>query len=221
MYDELRSNPICKFKSEIVNDKEVIIVAYMISDSNYWKLPNALETRGNTYDAITGRCICAMFPKFFNLGENLNTTIDIVKPKYSYCTIKIDGSMVAPCLINNKVIFKTKKSFYSNVANQINNNIPDNILNLSLELLSNNLTPIFEYTSQDTKIVIDYGVIPKFTLLEIRSMSTGESVSYDKLKELGNLYNVNILDRVDKTFDEIIDDIDNLKDSIDPSAFLP
>ena len=70
MLDRLRDEKMIKFKEEFVGGKSVTIVSYMVASPDLWKLPNAIEARGITYDTATGDCICAPFHKFFNVGEN-------------------------------------------------------------------------------------------------------------------------------------------------------
>lgn len=105
---ELRDNPMIKFKEELVGGQEVVIVSYMVADSDLWKIPFSKETRGNTFDKETGRCISRSLPKFFNLGECEETLIHNLPWNEDYeVTTKIDG-----CCEKNVIIqtFEGKKT---------------------------------------------------------------------------------------------------------------
>lgn len=107
--DHLRSNSMIRFKIEEVNGTPVEIVSYMIGDKTLWEDPAALETRGNTYSTKTGECICACFPKFFNLGERADTQPDIVKDQFVEVFEKRDGCLEENTLIETEDGLKTIK----------------------------------------------------------------------------------------------------------------
>jgi RNA ligase len=201
----LRVNPKVKFKIE----HGVEIVSYMIADNELWQDPAALETRGNAYDVTTGQCVCATFPKFFNLNEQPSTQENLVKNQIKEIYVKRDGSMITPVLINGQVLFKTKKTFENDVTKLATRLVTANIIALCEYLLKQNVTPIFEFTHADTKIVINYHDA-NFTLLAARSQISGEFVPYEMLDNLCQQFEVNIIERVNKTWDQLIDDVDNL-----------
>lgn len=201
----LRTNPKIKFKIE----NGVEIVSYMIADNELWQDPAALETRGNAYDVATGQCVCATFPKFFNVNEQPSTQENLVKDQIKEVYVKRDGSMLTPVLINEQVMFKTKKTFNNDVANLATSLVTDNIIALCEYLLKQNITPIFEFTHADTKIVISYNDA-NFTLLAARNQVTGEFVPYEVLNNLCQQFEVNIIERVNKTWDQLIDDVEHL-----------
>ena len=60
----------------------------------------------------------------------------------------------------------------------------------SLFITKLKMTPIFEYTSPENKIVLDYGNKPKFTLLAIRNISDGSYVCRKDLEEMAEFYNI-------------------------------
>lgn len=182
--EHLRSDKKINFKQEEVDGVKVIIVAYQISDNEMWTKQHAIETRGITFLESTGECISRPFEKFFNLGENEWTQqSNLVFDDSTLIQEKRDGSMITPVLINSEVFWKTKKSFYSSVALEAEkyiNSIPKNqnpdYTTFSQECLYPGYTPIFEFTSLNSKIVIDYGQTPSLTLLAIRNIVTGEYI---------------------------------------------
>lgn len=177
-FSHLRDDPRVKFKTEIVNGRELTIVCYMIADVEFWKQPLALECRGIVFDSITGECICRPFEKFFNVGENAWTQVGELD--FTGCNIleKRDGSMLTPALVDGAIFWKTKKSFTSDVAISAAKNASEKLNAFCIELMFQGYTPIFEYTDQQHQIVIDYGNTPEFTLLAVRDMATGAYMDY-------------------------------------------
>lgn len=202
MRNHLDSMEMVRFIEQSVGDRNFVIVSYMISTPDIWDAPFGIEARGITFDADTGECVCRPFEKFFNLGENKYTQPDIIEQLIDhssqvYVAEKADGSMVTPVLIDNEtIIFKTKKSFYSDTANSANQDAPENVRRLSMGLLLAGYTPIFEYTSPDWKIVLDYGTEPNFTLLTARHIETGVYMDPAYLLFLAEQEGVDMVDTV-------------------------
>jgi len=194
-FDHFRTNPMVKFKEEVVDGKTFVIIAYVIADSKFWKEPLALETRGITFDKETGEVVSLPFHKFFNVGETEATLPNNLNWKSSYTiTEKTDGSLITPVVVNDAVYLKTKKSFYSDVAEEANCSCPYPVYELSYHLLKlSKCTPIFEFTSPNNRIVLDYGSEPQFTLLAIRNNITGEYLSRKELEEIADKYQVKLV----------------------------
>jgi len=174
-----------RFQTQEVNGANFTICTYMISDPEIWKRKNGFECRGIVFNEH-GDIVARPFEKFFNLNENEFTQEHLIKKLFDSGRVRIqekrDGSMLTPVLCNGEVRFKTKKSFYSDVAIAAQRDaekIPGFIdsCKICIEL---GYTPIFEYTSPDSKIVIDYGKEPQFTLLAIRTISDGSYVYADE-----------------------------------------
>ena len=187
--EHFRSDPRVKFKEETVGGVEVVIPVYMIADSQFWTLHHARELRGHTYRKDTGELIGVAFHKFFNVGEREETLPhNIDWDNLQWPQEKVDGSMINPVVIIGEkevthgglcdtysVHFKTKKSFYSDVAIEFTNwfwkqslasSWAEDIKNLWLET---KISPIFEFYHPDWQIVLDYGSEPSVWLLNTRS----------------------------------------------------
>lgn len=179
MKEALLPFPVVRWKTEQVNGRELEIGSYMVAVPELWKHPYGIEVRGIVFDKETGQCIARPFEKFFNLGEKENTQPDVVQELMANnpftVTQKRDGSMICPVLVGGKIYWKTKKSFYSDVIKDfLSSGIDIQAYNQSvLPILENGKTPIFEYTSPNSKIVIEYGNEPKLTLLAVRDIETG------------------------------------------------
>lgn len=207
-FNHFREHKNIKFKEETVEGKTFVIISYSIADSKFWKENLALETRGITFDKETGDVVSRPFQKFFNIGECFETQPNNLDWNSPYIvTEKKDGSLIVPVVVQENVYFKTKKSFYSNVAIAATNVCPYPVYQLSYHLLNlHNCTPIFEFTSPDNKIVLDYGSEPKFTLLAVRHNDTGEYLSRKDLEELSEKYSVKLIEKVPSyTYQEIVE----------------
>jgi RNA ligase len=207
--DHLRTNPMIRFKTEKVDETLVEIVTYMIGDKELWDDPAALETRGNVYDVHTGECICACFPKFFNVGERDDTQPDLVKDSIVEVFEKRDGSMITPVMINNKLYWKTKKSFCSDVANLAQSLVSETVDMFAKECIQRGYTPIFEFTHPDNRIVLDYGNQPNFTLIAARNMASGDFLGWLHLEHLAEEFHIPMVKAYSKTWTELTYDIEN------------
>lgn len=211
-FDHLRDEKMITFKSERVDGVDVVIVSYMVASPELWEKPMAIECRGITFNAETGECISMPFHKFFNVGENKYTQPDLLQwDSMSTVMTKRDGSMITPALINGKVYLKTKKSFYSDVAQSAMRNMTEGVYCLSQEYLAEGYTPIFEYTDPQHEIVINYGTEPQFMLLAVRN-NDGSYLSQEAVEFIGNKHGVPVIQTHDLTFDDIKQQIDTVKD---------
>jgi T4 RnlA family RNA ligase len=211
--DSLRYNDMIKFKREGVrfNGEDFIftIVSYMVADADFWKNPYTRECRGIVFDKY-GNCVSAPFQKFFNVNEREETQVHNLPGGPVIIMDKRDGSMIQPVLVSTQgkshVFFKTKKSFYSDVALDANRNANDNVIALSSYLLKTDWTPIFEYTSPNSKIVIDYGDTPQFVLLAVRNNFDGSYMNWDDVVGLAKRFSVKPIDVItDMSLDDILD----------------
>ena len=212
--DHLRDNPMVRFKEEVVENESFTIVSYMIADKDFWEQPLADECRGITFKTDTGECVCRPFNKFFNVGEREDTTPAIVSSTFKECYEKKDGSMLTPIITRTgNVKFKTKKSFFSEVADTANRCATQEIIALSLVCAGDyNATPVFEFTHPDHKIVIDYPEWARWTLLVIRDNKTGEYLSYDTMKMFSENFGVNLIPRFSLSWKEIEEKIVSAKE---------
>ncbi len=171
--EHFRSDPRVQFKEETVAGIEVVIPCYMIADAEFWDIPFARELRGHTYRKDTGELIGAAFHKFFNIGEREDTQPHMIDwDSLQWPQEKVDGSMINAVVIDGEVFFKTKKSFYSDVAVTFTKwfwehpkaqDWADDIKQLS----DVKIHPIFEFFHPDWQIVLNYGE-PKMWLLNAR-----------------------------------------------------
>ena len=88
---------------------------------------------------------------------------------------KLDGSMVTPVLFKKGIMFKTKKSFYSDLAKEANVVADKELIEFCTEQLQQRIQPIFEYISASNQVVCDYSPDEYgFTLIALRHLDSGE-----------------------------------------------
>lgn len=191
-FEHLRGNPMITFKKESVDDEELTIVSYMIANSELWNLPLAKECRGITFNA-QGDVVSFPFEKFFNVNENPSTQLHTLPWDSSYEVYdKLDGSMMTPVIINDKIFMKTKKSFHSFITRNANTfiaNSPKYQLFIKV-FLEAHLTPIFEFYHPESRVVINYGEHPKLTLLAIRDNIQGSYIEFSEWKRYAEDFSI-------------------------------
>lgn len=197
-FDHLRDDQTVRFREETVDGVDVVIISYMISNDDLWKKPLGTECRGITFLADTGDLISLPFEKFFNVNEKEWTQEAVIRDYTIQAVLdKRDGSMITGALINGKVHLKTKKSFTSDVAIRAQNDCPEHVLKWIGDMLIWGYSPIFEYTSPDSKIVINYGDQPQFVLLAVRDMTSGEYLDCGDIKMLLKDSGVEFVERME------------------------
>jgi RNA ligase len=195
---------------EKVNGKDVHIFHYMIATPDLFKEEIERECRGITFNDF-GECICRPFHKFFNVGEREETLLKNIQwDKVTHVLNKIDGSLLCPVDIDGQIFWKTKKSFYSDIAIKIQNewNKRHEFWNKYNSFIwkhgSPNCTMMFEYISPDNRIVIDYKTEELVYLCQ-RDIESGKYFDFAQITY--NYMNINqtIKNKID--YENIIYDI--------------
>ena len=140
------------------------------------------ECRGITFSSETGEIIARKLHKFFNLGEKNEVSsdmIDISKPHK--ILFKLDGSMIVPFRVENRVIYGSKmgETHLTPVIEEFIKKNP-HYHDFVEMCLFNLVTPIFEYTAPSNRIVINY-TKEELTLLAMREMYSGNYLTYDEM----------------------------------------
>lgn len=213
--DDLRSQvshlPEIRFQT---NEFGFTVVCYMIATADTFTGEHAAfsrECRGITF-APDGKIASRPLHKFFNVGELPETLEDVVAGKWDTLRRimdKRDGSMLHPIkLTDGSILLKTKKSFTSDVALSATKfvNLPQNaeVLEFCRHCVENDWTPVFEYTSPKSRIVLAYGE-EKLVLLHVRDNITGEYFHSGVVHSIAKAYGVEVVDefnRYEFTFDK-------------------
>lgn len=155
----------------VVRKDGYTVVDYVYTLPDSFDDPIRLECRGLKFD-MDGRIIARPLHKFFNVGEKQQMgDIDITQPHV--ITKKLDGSMVHSAFIGRQFTFMTRMGA-TDVAKAAEDRFAfDNYLRFCSECHSSNITPIFEYTAPDNRIVIRYEH-PELRLIAMRETVSGK-----------------------------------------------
>lgn len=159
---------------------------YSVLDYSYAApdtFPNALalECRGLKFDAA-GALIARPFQKFFNVGEREG--IDQIAWSEPHTVFeKLDGSMVHGVMLGGKHVFMTRGGI-SPQARMAMERAPAAVLEASERLAREGMTAIFEFTSPDNKIVVEYSD-DAVTLLAVRENVSGRYWSRAEVEGVG------------------------------------
>jgi RNA ligase len=148
------------------------------------------ECRGIIFDK-DGKLVSRPLEKFFNLNERTETLIENVNLSDDhYIMEKVDGSMVRPFEINNRMIWGTKMG-ETNMTPMIEEFVNQNTkyIVFAKAMLDIGHTPIFEFVSPKNQIVIDYGKT-ELILIGIRKMFTGEYLTYKQMEEYADWFKI-------------------------------
>ena len=198
-YDEMMELCVSKkelrAKIEYVDNVSVTIFSYMVCLTDTFDTELAKEFRGTCFLTESKKLISRPFPKFFNVGEKEDTQENCIDWNNINFYEKFDGSMAVPVLINNKIFWKTKNSFFSDVAIKIQNFYENNASSVyghkNLKRILKRFTPIFEYVAPHNRIVLEYEK-EELVYLGHRSLEDGnyvptspsKTVSKDEIKAM-------------------------------------
>ena len=152
------------------------------------------ECRGIIFDSKTGDIIRRPFHKFFNVNEREETQDHVVDLSRPHAILeKLDGSMIAPFIVNGAMIWGTKMGA-TDVAKPVEDFVARNTeyVRFAEEAIANEWTPIFEWCSRKQRIVLDY-FDDQLVLTGMRHMNTGSYALYDNLVELGNAFSIPVV----------------------------
>lgn len=148
------------------------VIDYVFAASDTFDDPICRECRGITFDRH-GEIIRRPFNKFFNIGEKEETQphrIDFLRAHD--VTLKMDGSMIAPAIVDDELVLMTRMG-RTDVARKAETILSEQAADAMIAALEDGITPVFEFTAPDNRIVIRYER-PELTLLAARSTCTGK-----------------------------------------------
>jgi RNA ligase len=165
------------------------IIDYVYTMDDTFAHPVARECRGLKFDR-DGKIIARPFHKFFNLGEKEQPDqIDWSLPHVVFD--KLDGSMVHPAIVNGQLVFMTRMGItpQSQAAQKYASTA---LLKLSTVMIERGITPMFEFTSPENRIVVAYEK-PELTLLAGREIINGQYLTSNELTAIGKEFGVQVV----------------------------
>lgn len=165
------------------------------------------ECRGLIFCSETGNILRRPLHKFFNLNQKEETHQNIVDLVYEdhHILEKLDGSMIVPFLVGDRLIWGTKMGD-TEVSAPIYDFVLDNpnYRTAALNFIANHYSPIFEWCSNKQRIVIDHPV-DQLILIAVRDMHTGDYVPYDDMVSMADTRMIPVVRKHD-----ISNDINNV-----------
>ncbi|CAH1656953.1 RNA_lig_T4_1 domain-containing protein [Hyphomicrobiales bacterium] len=139
-----------------------------------------LECRGIKF-APDGRTLARPFQKFFNIGERPETQPDALDFSAPHVVMeKLDGSMIHPAVVGGKVVFMTRMG-RTDVAVKAERHLSRELAHECETWLNKSVTPIFEFTAPDNRIVVPYATSALY-LLALRNTVTGEYLEWSQVE---------------------------------------
>lgn len=159
------------------------------------------ECRGIIFDT-EGKIMSRPFHKFFNVNEKPETQTNLIDISRPHTIMeKMDGSMIRPIWVHDKVRLATKMGV-TDIAIESEKLLDQVQLVWLSNMMVDGFTPLFEYISPSNKIVLDYAE-PKLVYLGCRHNVTGNyAILLDVPFEMAPTYGS--LDRGDLSLDEYI-----------------
>jgi T4 RnlA family RNA ligase len=175
------------------------------------------ECRGIIFDSKTGEILRRPFHKFFNVNEREETQDHVVDLSQDHRILeKLDGSMIAPFIVNGEMIWGTKMGA-TDVAKPVEEFVEVNshYRIFAKFLISRGYTPIFEWCSRKQRIVLDYQE-DQLILTAIRSLYDGRYVSRDLMVMHAEEYGIPVVRAFEpqtdmKAFLEYVRDLEDLE----------
>jgi len=140
------------------------------------------ECRGLIISTETGEVLARRFHKFFNINQKEESRFD--KLDWSNTDIeihqKIDGSLVSPILINENLIWSTRRQPVLGIKNFCLNST--DYQTFAKECLRKGYTPLFEWCDPKKTVGVIQHENAQLVLLAIRDNSSGQYISLEKVE---------------------------------------
>lgn len=172
-------------------------INYMVAHDDTFDCPIRTECRGLIFDK-SGKLISRPYHKFFNVGEKSYTSLDNVDLSEPHVILdKLDGSMIRPIPFDCGFRLGTKAGV-TDVAMNAEVYIADkpNYSEFIEFMLAEGYTPIFEWISEENRIVVDYKT-EDLILTAVRSNISGEYLSYGYIREVASEYNIPVVGTIE------------------------
>jgi len=200
-------------KEEVFDGQRFKIFNYRLASFSDFLIPGTIEMRGITFNLDTGERWLSIH-KFFNNDENpftlngetipeIDETVEWDYTDELDIRDKRDGSLINTLLVNDKVVLKTKGTFYSDQALECSERIEPELEDFLYKLLKCGYTPLLEFTSPENRIVVNYNV-PELKILQIRDYF-GKYLTYDEIINDLDIPKKFLVDRISLTFKEILE----------------
>lgn len=193
------------------------VINYNVMMADTFDCPIRRELRGIIFDTATGEILRRPFHKFFNVNEREETQDHVVDLSQDHAILeKLDGSMIAPFVVNGEMIWGTKMGA-TDVAKPVEKFVEahPNYRQFAKFVISRGYTPIFEWCSRKQRIVLDYKE-DQLILTAMRDLTTGRYLSRDIMANTADMYFVPMVREFEpqtdmKAFIEYVRDLEDVE----------
>lgn len=201
---------------KVTNKGWYTVVNYMVALPDSFDCPVRAECRGLIFDR-EGKLISRPYHKFFNVGEKSYTSIESLDIEKTHVVLdKLDGSMIRPIPCETGFRLATKAGV-TDVAMNAEVFIADKpkYSEFIEAVLSIDCTPIFEWVSNDNRIVVKYAE-ENLILTAIRENRSGEYHPYEVMKNYASHYNIPVVHAWGRSYNRNLTQfIDSIRDWTD------
>jgi RNA ligase len=178
-------------KVETIGDLEFDIFFYRLATFSDFKNNEhlgSLEARGI---AFLGEKAFPSFHKFFNWKENPYTDFSIEDNEVLVVQEKIDGSLIHPIVVDDRLLVKSKTSFLSEHARAGKELLKkdDRKKRLVFDLYKDGLVPLFELIGPENQVVVRYDK-DDLVLLAVRNIYNGKYLPLEEVGKIAKEYKV-------------------------------
>jgi RNA ligase len=152
------------------------------------------DCRGIVFNTYSGKIIHRRLHKFFNVNENEETLLEKIDLTEPHVILeKLDGSLVTSLWTLNGLTWGTKMG-ETDVAKHAAEFVKQHkqYEDFAHECRELDLTPMFEWCSRKSRIVIDYPE-DQLILIAVRCNLTGNYISYNKMLTYGQRFNIPVV----------------------------
>lgn len=147
-----------------------VICQYTVALPDIFQTAADLEARGLVFEKATGKLLSRPLHKFFNLGEREGLAI-LNQAGPWRLDEKRDGSMIGAFFYKGELYFHTRGGVSSQARAALDVAGPG-VRALAQTAFDAGMTPIFEWTAPENRVVIPYDR-SELTLLALRNRTTG------------------------------------------------
>lgn len=160
---------------------DLVILNYN-NDCQYNRLWDeyTLQSRGLIANRHTGEVLARPFPKFFNLNEVPETSVENLPAEPFIATVKMDGVLGISYIYKGTYNIATRGSFESPWAIWATKWMNDT-RNMNRLGMNPRYTYLFEIISPTSRIVVDYHGKEALILIGVMDRLTGEELPYSEL----------------------------------------
>jgi RNA ligase len=186
-----------------VNRKDnYIVIDYILNTPELFKNEWEKECRGIIFDALTGKLLSRPYHKFFNINEREESTLGYDFLDASHVVLeKLDGSMIRAFETGDRWIWGSKAG-ETFLTPQIEEFIKDKPQYDQMVKTYADCTLIWEWCSRKNRIVVDHPR-DRLILTAVRRNEDGRYLNYPSLTRIGEMFNVEVVQKQDMRINEV------------------